>query len=134
MSLWHEDCFRLIVFKKQKTWEVYFKKRHNSSLNCLKEFRSGPWSRKSTITRDFYKEYRLGVVWKLSRALRPNICIANICLPNICFHLLVNFLSSFFETPNSYSLLLLSDGMLTLKLPNLSIHLIFLMGPSFLHS
>ena len=101
------------------------KKTKPSSLTCLKEFRSGAWSRKSTITRDIYKEYRLGVVWKPSRALRSNICIVNICLPNICFHLLVNFLSLFWDPK-----FLLSSPFLwwhvTLKLPNLSIHPIFL--------
>ena len=38
VSLWHEDYFKPVTFKKQKIQEVFF----YLPLNCLKEFRQGP--------------------------------------------------------------------------------------------
>lgn len=65
------------------------------SLNCLKEFRLGAWSRKRTNPRDNYKEYGLRVVncggARQGLFVQTPLCtplslhgLVTICLPNAC--------------------------------------------------
>ena len=81
VSLWHEDYFRLIRFKKKKCQDIFL---FTSPCNCLTEFRWGAYPRMRELLPKITSLY--------IRKTSPQ-GIANICLPNICSsHLPVNFL------------------------------------------
>ena len=69
MCLWHEDVFRLIVFKRTE---------ESRSLSCLpinymKESAQRIWSRKSTITRDVYKACELDILGEILQGLETKV-------------------------------------------------------------
>lgn len=75
MSLWQEDYFRLIIFNKQRLSLSFY-----ITLKWLKEFIQKAWSRKSTITRDIYKKYRLCMVGGTQKGLETRAHSVSNCL------------------------------------------------------
>lgn len=68
--LWHEDVFRLVIFKRteeSRSLSCYL------PINYMKESAQKIWSRKSTITRDVYKAYELGVLGEILQGLETNV-------------------------------------------------------------
>lgn len=61
-----EDVFRLIIFKRteeSRSLSCYL------PINYMKESAQRIWSRKSTITRDVYEAYELGVLGEILQGL-----------------------------------------------------------------
>lgn len=77
-ATWHVNYLELKTIKVQKTQEEIF----YFPLNCHKEFRKRVWLRKRAITRDNYKECRLGVVscGELSRVCLFKLLSVSHCL------------------------------------------------------
>ena len=65
-----EDVFRLIIFKRteeSRSLSCYL------PINYMKEYAQKIWSRKSTITRDVYEAYELGVLGEILQDLETKV-------------------------------------------------------------
>lgn len=78
---WHEDYIRLIIFKKQKTKEVFLKFPPPTNPPCLKEFKLRACSYNRAITRYIRQEYGLGwwgkhcSVWRSESTVSHCVCM-----------------------------------------------------------
>lgn len=76
MSPWHEDYFRLIIFKKQKAEKEIF----TFLLTVYKNLDRGSDTGRKAITRDHYKEYGLPVVGGTWQSLKIKVLSVSHCV------------------------------------------------------